>query len=302
MGFLDRSPANGKNCGGMRLKTAVRRAPHRMVLALALVFAFAGPLATRADAQICTKSWAAPVSGLWTDPVRWNPAGVPTAADDVCITVDGTYSVSVRGMQAANTVTVGPAGNIGVQTLAINGAGATATLTVAAGFVNAGILELQTITAAANVPSNLTVTAGTLTNSGTLRTLNDVFSGSGRTIAANLLNTGTVVIDTRTTFDKANGVYENQGSFTINASRTLNIQTNSGQIFRQTDGTLTVDGTMTLTGQTFEFSGGTVVGRPIIVAGALPLSSTNTPGFMSLDKIQPPFVRASCSKPHRTSR
>lgn len=79
--------------------------------------------------------------------------------------------------------------DVGIQTLAINGVGSTggSTLTVGTGLTNAGVLELQTlvITGTTNsAQSNLVVTTGTLTNSGTLRTLNDAFSGTGRTTIA----------------------------------------------------------------------------------------------------------------------
>ena len=37
----------------------------------------------------CTKRWAAPVDGLWADAANWMPPGVPSASDDVCITVEG---------------------------------------------------------------------------------------------------------------------------------------------------------------------------------------------------------------------
>src|SRR5690242_18844486 len=44
----------------------------------------------------CTDSWSAPVSGSWSDARKWSTGHVPGSSDDVCITQDGTYTVTVR--------------------------------------------------------------------------------------------------------------------------------------------------------------------------------------------------------------
>ena len=64
--------------------------------------------------SLTSKSWAAAVSGNWGDHANWSPAGVPTAADDVFITVDGTYTVTVNVAAAARSLTLG--GAAGTQT------------------------------------------------------------------------------------------------------------------------------------------------------------------------------------------
>src|SRR3982751_4137871 len=46
-----------------------------------------------ADAVI--KNWINTSGGNWSDPLSWSPNGVPTAADGVTITNNGTYTVLV---------------------------------------------------------------------------------------------------------------------------------------------------------------------------------------------------------------
>ena len=88
--------------------------PRRLLLAV-LVALSASP----ALAQTCSTSWAAAVDGAWTDASKWT-AGVPTASSDACITVDGTYTVTVAGF-GVNSLTLGTPGGAGRQTLVQTG-------------------------------------------------------------------------------------------------------------------------------------------------------------------------------------
>lgn len=228
-----------------------------------------------AVAVACTSTWQDPVNGLWTDATKWTGGVVPGIGDDVCITVDGTYKVSVRGTQAAKTVTVGQAGNTGVQTLAIQGVGTGSILTAAAGLTNDGVVQLEWASGTNGTASTIAVTDGILMNAGTLRVLADGI-GAPRVITADLVNTGLVSIEHPTTFNKPVGVYENQGSFTINSGRSVTVQGGLGQTFRQAGGTLTVTGSLNVTQETFEFDGGTITGRPTITNGHLRIASGST--------------------------
>jgi hypothetical protein len=49
--------------------------------------------ATIVPVPTCTKSWASATGGLWLDPSRWTPLGVPSITDHVCIDAPGTYDV-----------------------------------------------------------------------------------------------------------------------------------------------------------------------------------------------------------------
>ena len=63
-------------------------------------------LPTAASAAVCSTSWSSAVSGSWTDASKWS-AGVPGGASDACITVNGTYTVTLNGGGSANSLKVG---------------------------------------------------------------------------------------------------------------------------------------------------------------------------------------------------
>ena len=69
--------------------------------------------------------------------------GVPTASDDVCITADGSYPVTLTGAKSKH-VTLGASGNLAQPTLRLTDPGGPSTLTSATGFTNHGSLVLET--------------------------------------------------------------------------------------------------------------------------------------------------------------
>ncbi len=85
----------------------------------------------------CADSWRAPVNGLWSNPADWT-AGVPgeAAPVSVCITVPGTYTVTLapwsvgtadpnHGGAAIGSLTLGATAGQGKQTLLIDGVSST---------------------------------------------------------------------------------------------------------------------------------------------------------------------------------
>jgi len=107
-------------------------------------------------------SWNNPNGGNWDIPGNWNIGMVPGATDDVFITLNGTYTVTLNGSKSINSLTIG--GATGGQTLLIQGslANSHARLESASGFTNAGTITLDSIDTGWN--STLTVSDGTLTN------------------------------------------------------------------------------------------------------------------------------------------
>jgi Domain of unknown function DUF11 len=71
------------------LNTNRRGAPFAVVLCLFLVSSAA------AQTLPCTKFWVDGISGAWDDGNKWKPAGVPVAADVVCILETGSYEVTM---------------------------------------------------------------------------------------------------------------------------------------------------------------------------------------------------------------
>ena len=113
MRFIERA----RNSSRQSLRIAVIAG---MVTATAMLAVPAGP----AGAAACTKTWGAAASGLWSSAVNWSPAGVPSASDDVCITPNGTYTVTLAGSVSVNSIKVG--GASGTATLSILGGGSVA--------------------------------------------------------------------------------------------------------------------------------------------------------------------------------
>jgi VCBS repeat-containing protein len=244
------------------------------------------------QAAVCTVSWKDPVSGSWNDPTKWSTGVVPgsqvvpetgmTKLEDVCITVDGTYTVTLTGSRSVNSVTLGASGNSEVQTLRIEGNRPCSTcgiivgtLTAANGFTNSGTITLTSTGAAIGAggnTTNLIVSSGTLTNSST--GVIEVLEGLGgtRTINADLVNDGAVNLNANTISAKT---FTNNGSVSIAATKTLSFGTGA-QIFNQNGGMLDISGTFDMSGDTFNFNGGTVNGTAILLASTLNIGAGST--------------------------
>jgi len=99
------------------LSLGARKLRSRVGCGLVVLCAFG---ALPAVASACTDSWKSAVSGSWATASDWS-TGVPVSTDDVCITVAGTYTVTVPGIAAqANSLTLGASS--GTQTLDVQGA------------------------------------------------------------------------------------------------------------------------------------------------------------------------------------
>jgi len=55
---------------------------------------WAGGAQARAAAG-CTDSWKSAISGAWANPAEWSSGKIPVSTDSVCITVHGTYTVTL---------------------------------------------------------------------------------------------------------------------------------------------------------------------------------------------------------------
>ena len=53
------------------------------------------------EVTTCTDTWKAAVSGLWTTAANWSTGIVPTSSDNVCITLGGSYTVTIEGTATA---------------------------------------------------------------------------------------------------------------------------------------------------------------------------------------------------------
>ena len=201
---------------------------------------------TSAGVVACTTSWNDAGGGNWTDAGKWS-GGLPDSNDDVCITLDGTYTVLLSASSATvNSITIG--GTSGTQTLTIQsvdvGAGAfNATLTINNGGANLvnGRIHLTHQGPFPNPVTTLNVAGGTLTNAGTIQVpAGD--SGNSRIIQGNISSTGTIDIDRTTTYS-GSGTLTNGGPMTIANTTELSIpQAASATFTNATNGSITADG------------------------------------------------------------
>jgi hypothetical protein len=179
-------------------------------------------LAVAAMAGANTISWASPVSGNWSVAGNWSPAQVPGAADDVMITVAGTYTVTVDAGDTINSLTLG--GASGTQTLLLNSA-----------------LTLQ-LNAASTVNANglMQVTAGAISipSPGVSLTVSGLVNFQGGTVG-NLAITSTGTLNLTGFTMTASGTWTNAGTVNWTAASTFNIATfnnNSGGTFNMNPG------------------------------------------------------------------
>ncbi|MEM8601403.1 MAG: hypothetical protein AAGF99_15920, partial [Bacteroidota bacterium] len=101
----------------------------RLALSLLLsAFLFTAALLPRSAFAQCSISWAEPDNGVWSDATNWAPARVPGIGDQVCITLPGTYSVTLNASAEAGDLTIGSGSTDGEQRLRTSGGNVNLTL------------------------------------------------------------------------------------------------------------------------------------------------------------------------------
>src|SRR5581483_5103795 len=178
----------------------------------------------------------------------------------------------------AGASTIAARGNVGItgdistgQTLTIESTCAE-TATAAGSFTNAGAVTLTNGDGCGN-NAVLTLTAGTLANSGTLEA--DVASGGARAFNGGLTNTGTVTIDQTTSLK--GGTLVNHGAIAVADGVSLNLST--GALFTNgTGGSIAATGSGTVfeQGGTFTENAGTTSGSKPVVVDDATLAYTGT--------------------------
>ena len=163
----------------------------------------------------------------------------PVVVDDGALAYMGAGASTIV-LRGASTLS----GNTSVgQSLIIQGTDLeNAVATAAVGFVNAGMITLTQIETEDN-KATLALTAGTLTNSGTITSEAGAAAGSTRTLEGSLTNTttGTLAIDVTTGFTKSGAVLSNEGAIDIAAGATFSLP--SGQTAsNETGGTIVATG------------------------------------------------------------
>ena len=145
-----------------------------------------------------TKIWVGSAGGgNWQQANNWQPAGAPSATDHVCITGNGSGTLSVPN-------------NTSVASLRTTGMGLT--------FNASGALTIAAGTDASSVDGTVTMTGGTLSTGAPLTLGGLVMSGN-----ATLDGGGTVTLDGSGPFSWSGGVWQGAGRVVVADGRTLTL-------------------------------------------------------------------------------
>ena len=209
-----------------------------------------------ASAQL--RTWIGPGGGDWRDGINWSGGNEPdTIGESALLGGTSTYTVlfdlgttTIGGLSIDNTNA----------TLLIKPDAQNTSLVVDNGFTNQGTISIDSDS---TLDAALSINSGALTNNGALN-----FGGSSessatfRRLAANLTNQGIVNVSRDAEFSRVNGTYTNLGTFNIASTADLDFGSSTG-VFNQDGGTLNNQGQFILSGDTFNFNGGSLSGNAI---------------------------------------
>jgi fibronectin-binding autotransporter adhesin len=268
---------------------------------------------TAAAAQACDETWNNASGGSWTTPTNWTPNGVPAGGQAVCITLPGTYTVTLSASGGANIASLTLGASSGTQTLDVQGQdynyqgefynSTTLTLNGPSTIGSSGELVLDA-TSGGPAPGAGNLAGGsaildtdTLTNAGKIITQSDdpawqeYFEGE-------LTDTASASLDVNSgklTMPSPNGggiapsyAYSvtNSGSMTVAPSATLVLAAGLGDAGDfVNNGPVTNSGSITGVNQggqmTWTQSGGSESGNPVVLeAGAWLVDSVGTGSFL----------------------
>jgi fibronectin-binding autotransporter adhesin len=201
-------------------------------------------------------------SATFTEAAGKTSGTKPVIVDDGTVSYVAGGGKSLIGLRGSSALS---GSLVAGQSLSIESTcGENAVATAGASFTNAGAI---TLTSGESCATNdtLTVSAGTLTNSGTLTT--EVAKGGARTLQGSITNTGTLAIDTNTAYNGAGAVLTNEGETKIPEATQLTVSNAgsvvnaSGKIAATGSGDVVMD-----SGTSFTEGAGTTSGtQPVIV-------------------------------------
>jgi hypothetical protein len=236
----------------------------------------------------CTDSWKTAASGSWSNAAAWSTGQVPATTDGVCITVPGTYTVTLVGNGFAGTLTLG--GASGTQTLTVEGNASSLSVLHLSTLTGSDIkrhgvfaLDSQDVSGAGYAEvSNDGTTGVTLTNDGTFETLDA--SVSDDYIDANLTNDsgGDVSIAGANTVEGNSATITNNGTFSITTAGNLSAGGAGTTSFTNSGGTLDNKGTLSVNDVIFTQSGGKLSGNAVMMSDFSTLDDSAGGGSFTL--------------------
>jgi hypothetical protein len=171
--------------------------------------------------------WNNPAGGLWSDPANWAPSVVPGSTDDVYITLDGQYSVTIDSTATSvHSLTLG--GEVEIQTLLANDK----TIDLGTG----AVIEAH---GAVHWTSCGVTSTGTIDNHGTVLL-------ESTTLSAAVVNHGVFTRDPVSTFD---GPVDNYGKLVMEG-----VTVASTALVNHPGSTLRIEGTPRVPAE-FDFTG-----------------------------------------------
>jgi hypothetical protein len=266
----------------------------RLARGTLVVAAIVWSLVLAAPAAACTRTWASPQSGAWSDGAAWSPAGVPTASDDVCLPGTRAYTVTLSAPATVASLSVGgegsgsPALEITAARVPGDGSSQNASLTATNGGTIAenGTVELTAVFVDLAGPGigtggSAILAGGTIRNDGAFvttivattppHTTTGAPSTLGAYLRASLVNgpTGTVRLVDGLFFMDAGTTLENHGM--VQADTTWVVTTNpalSATHTRIVNAGAVTEGYVALRDADWTQAGGSVVGdSPISIEG-----------------------------------
>ncbi|WP_456427099.1 hypothetical protein, partial [Rhodocaloribacter sp.] len=187
----------------------------------------------------CTIEWINAAGGNWNTAANWQDTGdfsnrVPNSTDDVCITLDAAYTVTLNTSPTVNSLTLGTNTGNNTQTF-VHPASRVLTLNDNSLIDTDGVYDWQ--------GGTLVTAAGkALTNAGSMT----LSTGSNKVLnPATLVNTGTMTWTGGTFFIENGSTVDNQGLFDAQSNNSISplgtgpntVDNGAGGIFRKSAGT-----------------------------------------------------------------
>lgn len=272
----------------------------RLITGLLTLAVFA---TTATAAQACDETWNNASGGSWNTPTDWTPNAVPVTGQAVCITLPGTYTVTLpaggtdyAGADVAS-LTLGSSGGTGTQTLDVVGQdynqggeirnGTTLTLNDPSTITSSGELILDSTSGGATAGGNpaggyaALDTTSTLTNAGKIVTQSEDPSWPAY-FAGSLTNEATASLDVNSgTFGlpiPSGSGYGNSYTYSVTNDGSMTVAANAGLAFTTgnggngaivNNGTVTDNGSITGSNAggevTWTQSGGSESGNPVVM-------------------------------------
>jgi fibronectin-binding autotransporter adhesin len=265
-------------------RARIARRELTVLLGIATIVALSLLTPSYAHASGCGDSWKNAESGSWFTGSNWSNGAPPTSEEEACITVNGTYTVTMTqnsGTVSVQSLTVG--GSSGTQTLAVGSScSVNAVLSTTAGLTTGGN-GVVVLTNGDGCGDGVTL-AGPIDNAGSI--LVEPEHGGARALQGNLTNTGTLKINASTSYNGASAAFTNEGAIDVAEGKQLAVS-NKGSLTNGGNGSITGtgNGNVSMGSETsFTEGAGTTNGKePVIVDdGSLTYNAGGGAGPISL--------------------